>query len=65
MEKSIHELKKNIAIRDNLTMDEVNHLFAVVQEEINDALFAGDVGLVEELLEGELGLEPDYIFFFI
>lgn len=66
------ELKKMIAERDNLTMDEVNCLFDDVQSMIDEALTCG-TGIedmdtdeyIEGLLRDELGIEPDYIDLFL
>lgn len=47
--------------RDNLSLNEATNLFEEVREEVMDAITNGEGLLaVEDIIAGELGLEPDY-----
>ncbi len=47
--------------RDNLSLNEATNLFEEVREEVMDAITSGEGLLaVEDIIAGELGLEPDY-----
>lgn len=48
--------------RDGCTRDEALKVFNEAKEAINDAMCCGDMELVEEIMQDELGLEMDYIF---
>ena len=48
--------------RDGMTEAEAKELVQDTREEIQDAIACGDYDLVDDIIAGDLGLEPDYIF---
>ena len=61
MEKIIEILMR----RDGVTYDEAKEMYLNCKEELMDALGGTSCLDPEEVLQYELGLEPDYIFEFI
>lgn len=48
--------------RDKMTKDEAVRLLVETREEIYEAMDAGEIDCVEDILMDELGLEMDYLF---
>lgn len=48
--------------RDKMTKENAEKRIAETREEIYEAMDAGDIDYVEDILMDELGLEMDYIF---
>lgn len=48
--------------RDGLSKEDAYDLVNEVRAEMQDAIACGDYNLAEEIIESDLGLEPDYIF---
>lgn len=48
--------------RDKMTKENAEKRIAETREEIYEAMDAGDIDCVEDILMDELGLEMDYIF---
>ena len=61
MEKIIEILMR----RDGVSYEEAKEMYMNCREELMDALAGTSCLNPEEVLEYELGLEPDYIFEFI
>ena len=61
MEKIIEILMR----RDGVSYEEAKEMYLNCREELMDALAGTSCLNPEEVLEYELGLEPDYIFEFI
>ena len=61
----LQELAKMISKRDNISMKEAEELIAVCALDMETAFYNGDLGLAENILAGDLGLEPDYLTLFI
>ena len=61
MEKIIEILMR----RDGVSYEEAKEMYMNCKEELMDALAGTSCLNPEEVLEYELGLEPDYIFEFI
>lgn len=57
MEKIIRILMR----RDEMTRNEAEELVKDTMSEVMDAIEAGDFSLAEDIFEGDLGLEPDYL----
>lgn len=51
--------------RDGLSRDEASRAFQSARSEVCDALMGTSCLDPEEVLEQELGLEPDYLFEFL
>ena len=47
--------------RDGLSKEDAYDLVNEVRAEMQDAIACGDYDLAEEIIESDLGLEPDYI----
>lgn len=47
--------------RDGITEAEAKEMLNDCREEMNEAIAYGDYDLAEDILAGNLGLEPDYI----
>lgn len=47
--------------RDNMTVEEATILIEETVEELEEAIDTGDYELAEDIVAGNLGLEPDYI----
>ena len=48
--------------RDGYSKEDAYDLVNDVRAEMQDAIACGDYDLAEEIIESDLGLEPDYIF---
>ena len=48
--------------RDGLSKEDAYDLVNEVRAEMQDAIACGDYDLADEIIESDLGLEPDYIF---
>ena len=57
MEKVVRILMR----RDDMTREEATELVKDTMGEVMSAIEAGDFSLAEEIFEGDLGLEPDYL----
>ena len=51
--------------RDGLTRDEAKDTIEVVQEMVDECIETGNLLCMEDIIRYELGLEPDYVEFFI
>lgn len=60
--KTIRQILMN---RDGMSADEADELIALVRDELNDYILAGDYDGCQECLESHLGLEPDYLEHFL
>lgn len=65
MPKNIEELAQMMAKRDNLTVEEEREAIRIAAIDMETAFYNGDLGLAEEILRSDLGLEPDYLMLFI
>ena len=65
MPHSIEELAEMMAKRDNLTIEEEKEAIRIAALDMETAFYNGDLGLAEEILRSDLGLEPDYLMLFI
>ena len=66
MPKTLNELAKMIAKRDNISLNEAHILVEDTAMEINTAIARGDsYDEVMDIIQYNLGLEPDYIDLFI
>lgn len=57
----MNRVVKILMQRDGMTKEEAVELIQETKEEMNEAIEAGEYGWAEEVFEGNLGLEPDYI----
>ena len=65
MVKDLHELAEMISKRDKISLKEAEEIIAICSLDMETAFFNGDLGLAENILAGDLGLEPDYLTLFI
>lgn len=65
MPNTIEELIKMISRRDSISEEEAREVVQVAAVDMETAFYNGDLGLAEEILKQNLGLEPDYIILFI
>lgn len=65
MPQNINELAEMMARRDGLTVEEELEIIRVAAVDMETAFYNGDLGLAEEILRSDLGLEPDYLMLFI
>ena len=65
MPQNINELAIMMAQRDGLTVEEELETIRVAAIDMETAFYNGDLGLAEEILRSDLGLEPDYLMLFI
>ena len=66
MPKTLKELAKMIAKRDNISLNEAQIIVGETAEEINSAIARGDsYDEVMDIIQYNLQLEPDYIDVFI
>lgn len=63
--RDLTELGKMISTRDNINIDEANRMIRLCAADMETAFYNGDLGLAEEILRSDLGLEPDYLDLFI
>lgn len=62
---NIQELAEMMAKRDNLTIEEELNTIRMAALDMETAFYNGDLGLAEDILKDDLGLEPDYLMLFI
>ena len=62
---NIQELAEMMAKRDNLTVEEELNTIKIATLDMETAFYNGDLGLAEDILKDDLGLEPDYLMLFI
>jgi len=65
MPNTIEELVQLIAKRDSISENEAREAIAVAAVDMETAFYNGDLDLAEDILRGDLGLEPDYLTLFI
>ena len=66
MPKTLKELAKMIAKRDNISLNEAQIIVGETAEEINSAITRGDsYDEVMDIIQYNLQLEPDYLDLFI
>ena len=65
MPNTIEELIKMISQRDSISEEEAREAVQVAAIDMETAFYNGDLGLAEEILRSDLGLEPDYLMLFI
>ena len=65
MPKTLEELAKMIASRDNISYDEAMSCIHDCAEQMEWAFMNGSLDAAEDILRIELGLEPDYMDLFI
>ena len=65
MPKTIDELIKMIAERDNISVAEAKDMIRVAAVDMETAFMNGSLDEAERILSDELGLELDYLMFFI
>jgi hypothetical protein len=58
----MNRVVKILMERDELSKEDAYDLVKDVRSEMQDAIACGDYDLAEEIIESDLGLEPDYIF---
>lgn len=63
--RDLNSLAKMIAKRDNISYNEARSAVADVAAEMQEAFFSGDLNMAEDILRMDLGLEPDYLDYFI
>lgn len=61
----MNEIIRILMRRDGLTYEEAKEAYEDCRAEIMDALEGTNCMSLDEILQEELGLEPDYIFDFI
>ena len=65
MPNNIQELAEMMAKRDGLSVEEELDTIRIAALDMETAFYNGDLGLAEEILKDDLGLEPDYLMLFI
>lgn len=65
MPRTLEELAKMIAKRDNISYEEALAAVRDTAADMEYAFYNGNLDLAETLLREDLGLEPDYIDLFI
>jgi len=65
MPKTIEELAKMIAERDNVSIAEAKDMISVAAVDMETAFMNGSLDDAERILGNELGLELDYLMLFI
>ena len=60
-----NELATLLMRRDNLTREDANAMISDFQESVDDALDTNSYHDLDDLIQDELGLEPDYLMLFI
>lgn len=56
----MNRIVRTLMNRDGLSKEEAMELYLGSKEEIENAIEMGDYELAEDILAGDLGLEPDY-----
>lgn len=59
------EIVKILMRRDNISENEAWNFIIDCQEEMNDAIMRGNYQECEDILASYLGLEPDYLDYFL
>lgn len=57
-----NEIIRILMERDGMDLQEAKEVFNDVKSEMEEAIADGDYELAEEIFEGDLGLELDYVF---
>ena len=65
MPDNIEELIQMIAQRDGIREENAREVVELAAIDMETAFYNGDLGLAEEILKSDLGLEPDYLMLFI
>ena len=60
-----NELATLLMRRDNLTIEDAHAIIEDFQMTVDDALDSGNYHDLDDLIQDELGLEPDYLILFI
>lgn len=63
--RDLNSLAKMIAKRDGISYNEARSAVADVAAGMQKAFFSGDLNMAEDILRMDLGLEPDYLDYFI
>lgn len=61
----MEEIIRILMDRDGVTYEEAKEMYKDCRAEIQEAIYGTSCIPPEEVLESELGLEPDYLFNFI
>ena len=61
----MEEIIRILMRRDGLSREEAKDLIEVVQEAVDECIESGNLLCMEDVIRYELGLEPDYVEFFI
>ena len=61
----MNEIIEILMNRDGVTYEEAKAMYLDCHSEMMDAFYGTSCRDVDEILQSELGLEPDYIFNFI
>ena len=62
---TFEELAQMLAKRDDMSFEDELIAINFAADEIETAFYNGDLGLAEDILRADLGLEPDYLGIFI
>ena len=65
MPKSLEELARMLAKRDNSTFEEEMRTIKQCAVDMEHAFYSGSLDEAEDILRDYLGLEPDYLDLFI
>ena len=56
----MNAIVKILMERDGMSKEDATEMYEETRSEIEDAISCGDFNLAEDILAGDLGLEPDY-----
>ena len=65
MPTTLGELARMIAKRDRISINEAWDCINEAKKNIDEAIFTGRYGAIEDILHYDLGLEPDYMELFL
>lgn len=65
MPRNFDELATMIARRDGISFNEAYEAVEETAELLQEAFAAGSITMAEDILAGELGIEPDYLDLFL
>ena len=65
MPRTLEELARMIARRDNISYEEALAVIRDTAADMEYAFYNGNLDLAEDILREDLGLEPDYMDLFI
>lgn len=65
MPTTLGELARMIAKRDRISINEAWDCINEAKKSIDEAIFTGRYGDIEDILHYDLGLEPDYMELFL